>query len=184
MGVGSKAADESRAVISLLENFLEAGFDLDITISSINSTLLLRSQDEIFATVDLCLLDLISGNADFVKIGAVSTFIKRRDCVEVIKASSLPIGILDNVQPEAAALKLRDEDMVIMITDGVLDNTNKGKEAEEWLVNVINSMDTRNPQEMADYIMESVLKLETVDKDKPFGDDMTIMVTRVWKPVI
>jgi stage II sporulation protein E len=102
----------------------------------------------------------------------------------VIKASSLPIGILDNVQPEAAALKLRDEDMVIMITDGVLDNTNKGKEAEEWLVNVINSMDTRNPQEMADYIMESVLKLETVDKDKPFGDDMTIMVTRVWKPVI
>jgi len=183
MGIGSKAADESRAVISLLENFLEAGFDMETTISSINSTLLLRSQDEIFATVDLCLLDLVSGNADFVKIGAVSTFIKRRDHVEIIKASSLPIGILDNVQPEAASLKLEDEDMIIMITDGVLDNTNKGKEAEEWLVNVINSIDTRNPQEMADYIMESVIKLETGDRDKPFGDDMTIMVTRVWKPV-
>jgi len=184
MGVGSKAADESRAVISLLENFLEAGFDMDTTISSINSTLLLRSQDEIFATVDLCLLDLVTGDADFVKIGGVSTFIKRRDYVEVIKASSLPIGILDNVQPEAASLKLRDEDMIIMITDGVLDNTNKGKEAEKWLVDVINSIDTRNPQEMADHIMESVIKLETGDKDKPFGDDMTIMVTRVWKPVI
>ena len=88
MGIGSKAADESRAVISLLENFLEAGFDMDTTIRSINSTLLLRSQDEIFATVDLCLLDLISGNADFVKIGAVSTFIKRKDYVEVVKAST------------------------------------------------------------------------------------------------
>lgn len=184
MGIGSKAADESRAVISLLENFLEAGFDMETAISSINSTLLLRSQDEIFATVDLCLLDLVSGNADFVKIGAVSSFIKRKDHVEVIKASSLPIGILDNVQPEAASLKLRDEDMIIMITDGVLDNTNKGKEAEEWLANIINSMDTRNPQEMADYIMESIIKLETGDRDKPFGDDMTVMATRVWKPVI
>ncbi|NLY60240.1 MAG: stage II sporulation protein E [Clostridiales bacterium] len=184
MGIGSKAADESRAVISLLENFLEAGFDMDTTIRSINSTLLLRSQDEIFATVDLCLLDLISGNADFVKIGAVSTFIKRKDYVEVVKASSLPIGILDNVQPEAVSLKLRDEDMIIMITDGVLDNTAKGKEAERWLAGIIDSLDTRNPQEMADYIMESVLKMETGDRSKAFGDDMTIMATRVWKPII
>ncbi|HZK41539.1 MAG TPA: SpoIIE family protein phosphatase, partial [Clostridia bacterium] len=77
MGIGHKAREESRIAISLLENFLEAGFDLNTTIRSINSTLLLRSQDEIFATADLCLMDLVSGKADFVKIGAVSTYIKR-----------------------------------------------------------------------------------------------------------
>ena len=77
MGIGSKAADESRAVISLLENFLEAGFDMDTTIRSINSTLLLRSQDEIFYSRFVFAGSYI-GNADFVKIGAVSTFIKRK----------------------------------------------------------------------------------------------------------
>lgn len=197
MGTGEKAADESGVVISLLENFLEAGFDMDTTIRTINSTLLLRSQDEIFATADLCLLDLVSGNMDFVKIGAVSTFIKRRDYVEVVKASSLPIGILDSLQMETASTRLYDEDMIIMVTDGVLDNTSKGEKVDEWMAEVIDSLDTRNPQEMADHIMESVLKVENLNQDsrdssakgghvplKPFGDDMTIMVTRVWKPVM
>lgn len=183
MGIGSKAADESKVVISLLENFLEAGFDMDTTIRTINSILLLRSQDEIFATADLCLLDRVSGIADFVKIGAVSTFIKHEDYVEVIKASSLPIGILDSLQSEAASIKLKDEDMIIMVTDGVLDNASKGEKGEEWMVEVINSLDTRNPQEMADHIMESVLKTDTTPS-KTFGDDMTIMATRVWKPVM
>ena len=184
MGIGSKAADESRVVISLLENFLEAGFDLDTTIRTINSTLLLRSQDEIFATADLCLLDLVTGKADFVKIGAVSTFIKRGDYVEVVKASSLPIGILDSIQLEKASLRLKDEDTIIMITDGVLDNSSKGEKAEDWLIEVMDSLDTRNPQEMADYIMEAVLALKDHKKGKALGDDMTVMVTRVWKPMI
>jgi stage II sporulation protein E len=198
MGLGEKAANESGVVISLLENFLEAGFDMDTIIPTINSTLLLRSQDEIFATLDLCLLDLVSGDADFVKIGAVSTFIKRRNYVEVVKASSLPIGILENIQLETASLKLYDEDMIVMITDGVLDNASKGEKAEEWLVEVIDALDTRNPQEMADHIMESVLKTgrftPTTDFKAPptdgspvpsrhFVDDMTVMVTRIYKPV-
>ena len=52
-----------------------------------------------------------------------------------------------------------------MITDGVLDNTAKGKRLKDgW--SIIDSLDTRNPQEMADYIMESVLKMETGDRSK------------------
>ena len=160
MGIGHKAREESQVAISLLENFLEAGFDLKTTIRSINSTLLLRSQDEIFATADLCLLDLVSGKADFVKIGAVPTYIKRNDRVEVVKASSLPIGILDSIQPETTTLKLQDEDMIIMITDGVLDNSSMGDRAEEWLIGIIGSLETKNPQEMADHILESVLKAD------------------------
>lgn len=181
MGIGRKAEHESSVVVSLLENFLSAGFQLDITIRTINSILLLRSQEEMFATADLCLLDLVSGRADFVKIGAVATFIKREDYVEVIKASSLPIGILDNVQSEIASTRIRDGDIIVMITDGVMDNAHKGDKAEEWLTGTIGNLDTRNPQDMADKIMEAVLREGTVDKNKLFGDDMTIMVSRVWK---
>ena len=80
--------------------------------------------------------------------------------MEVVKASSLPIGILDSIQPETTTLKLQDEDMIIMITDGVLDNSSMGDRAEEWLIGIIGSLETKNPQEMADHILESVLKAD------------------------
>ncbi|NLJ40277.1 MAG: stage II sporulation protein E [Clostridiales bacterium] len=182
MGMGDKAARESTAVISLLENFLGAGFDIDTTIGTINSILMLRSQDEIFATADLCIIDLVKGTADFVKIGAVTTYIKRKDEVEVIKASSLPIGILENMQSERASLKVHDGDMIVMVTDGVLDNTSEGLKVDKWMAGLIDDFDTCNPQEMADNIMESAVGAASHGDD--FGDDMTIMVARIWKPVL
>jgi stage II sporulation protein E len=121
MGTGARAAEESSAVISLLENFLEAGFDQDITINTINSILMLRSREEIFATADICVLDLVNCHADFIKIGAVSTFIRRGDNVITIQEATLPIGILDEVEPNKITVPIQDEDMLIMVTDGVFD---------------------------------------------------------------
>ena len=75
MGSGSRADAESSMVVSLLENFLEAGFDLDMTVHTINSVLILRSRDEIFATADLCVVDLIRASAVIGNLVAMSTFI-------------------------------------------------------------------------------------------------------------
>jgi len=180
MGTGRRAAEESSAVISMLENLMEAGFGMDIAMRTINSILLVRSHEEMFATADLCVVDLVSGIADVVKIGAASTYIKRRDHVEVIKASTLPIGILDNVQLETVRINLHDEDMIIMVTDGIIDGIKKGDYNDQWLANIIADIDTRNPQEMADYIMDMVLK----ENEGEPQDDMTVMVSRVWKPAV
>lgn len=180
MGTGSRAAEESSAVISMLENLMEAGFDMDITMRTINSILLVRSHEEMFATADLCVIDLVSGSADVVKIGAVSTFIKRRDHVEVIKASTLPIGILDSVQLETVRINLFDEDMIIMVTDGIIDGIKRWDHDDQWLATVIAEVDTRNPQEMAEYIIDRVLM---EGEGEPI-DDMTVMVSRIWKPAV
>ena len=180
MGTGKRAAEESSAVISMLENLMEAGFGMDITMRTINSILLVRSRDEMFATADLCVVDLVSGIADVVKIGAVSTYIKRRDHVEVIKASTLPIGILDNVQLETVRINLYDEDMIIMVTDGITDGIKRWNYGDQWLANIIADMDTRNPQEMADYIIDMILE---ENEGEPL-DDMTVMVSRVWRPAV
>jgi stage II sporulation protein E len=178
MGSGSKADAESGIVVSLLENFLEAGFDLDMTIKTINSILILRSREEIFATADLCVIDLVTANADFIKIGAVSTFIKRKDGVKVIKAPALPMGILEEVQVENVKEVLEDGDMIVMVTDGVLDSINPEADQDDWILDVVSKFDTRNPQELADYIMEEALK----QADGVARDDMTVMVSRIWKP--
>lgn len=178
MGSGSRAADESNAVISLLENFLEAGFDLDITIRTINSILMLRSREEMFATADLCIVDLVTANADFIKIGAVSTFIKRRDYVEVIRTPALPMGILEEIHAETVTITLEDGDMIVMLTDGVLDNIDSELDRDQWMANTISQLDTHNPQELVDYIMEETLK----QSGGEIKDDMTVMVSRVWRP--
>ncbi len=178
MGFGAKAAEESSAVISLLENFLEAGFDQNITIKTINSILMLRSREEMFATADLCIMDLVGGNADFIKIGGVPSFILREDKVEIIRQAALPIGILDDVQLDNISVPINDEDMIIMITDGILDAFSTIGDGEKSLANFIASQDTSNPQELADSIIEEAL----FHNDGEAGDDMTVMVGRVWKP--
>ncbi len=88
--------------------------------------------------------------------------------------------------------------MIIMITDGVLDNSSMGDRAEEWLIGIIGSLETKNPQEMADHILESVLKADNrviplmPDQGSRNGkshtvpisqDDMTVMATRVWRSI-
>lgn len=178
MGSGSRADAQSSIVVSLLENFLEAGFDLNLTIQTVNSVLILRSREEIFATADLCVIDLVTGSADFIKIGAASTFIKKKDTVKVIKAPALPMGILEDIQPESVKEVLEDGDMIVMVTDGVLDSVDVHVNPEEWMVEVISKLDSCNPQELADHIMNEVLK----QADGIARDDMTVMVSRIWKP--
>lgn len=69
MGTGQAASSQSKAVISLLEHFMETGFDQDTAIKFINSILVLKSDDDSFATIDLSAIDLYNGKIEFVKIG-------------------------------------------------------------------------------------------------------------------
>ncbi|NLA83056.1 MAG: stage II sporulation protein E [Clostridiales bacterium] len=178
MGSGARAAEESSAVISLLENFLEAGFDQSIAIKTINSILMLRSREEMYATADLCILDLVEGSAEFIKIGGVSSFIRRRDKVDIIRQPALPMGILEDVQLETITMPIQDEDMIIMVTDGVLDAFSAAGDGEQALAAFIQTLETVNPQELSELIMEEAL----FHLDGEAKDDMTVMTGRVWEP--
>lgn len=85
MGSGFEAAMESNTTITLIEKFMEAGFDRNTTMKAINSILLLKNNTESFATVDLGIIDLYEGIGEFIKVGAVSTFIKSGFDVEIIE---------------------------------------------------------------------------------------------------
>jgi stage II sporulation protein E len=177
MGTGYKASVESGTTIRLLEKFLYAGFDKDLAVKSINSLLLMKSNEETYATIDLSVINQYNGEVEFVKVGAVSTFIKYEDHVDVIKVGSLPVGILKNVEMEFVRKKLQDGDFVIMVSDGILDSNQSEINKERWLAEVINNINTRNPQKIADEILNTCL-------DANGGvacDDMTIMVAKIWE---
>ncbi|NLY42532.1 MAG: stage II sporulation protein E [Clostridiaceae bacterium] len=179
MGSGRKASRESSATIALLEQFLDSGFDKDTAVKLINSVLVLKSPDESFATIDLSVLDLYTGNIEFIKVGAASTFIKRKEKIEVVKSTSLPIGILNNIDMELSSKRLDEGDYVIMMTDGVLDSREDSIKKEEWVKEALSNMNTANPQVMADQL----LKMAIENYGNRVKDDMTVMVAKVWKKV-
>ncbi len=176
MGTGLNAYQESEKVVDLLEQFLEAGFSKETAVKMINSALVLRDQGKTFSTIDISSIDLYSGVCEFLKIGAATSFIKRGNWVEAITSTSLPAGVFQQTDYEKTCRKLYDGDMIIMVTDGVLDVL-PVEHQEKLMKDIILEHQTNNPKELADYILSRVRQY----KSGRFLDDMTVLVIGIWK---
>ena len=78
MGVGAEASCSSQSTLGLLELVLGVGLKADQAVRAVNSMMLLRSDKESFATLDLSLIDLRTGSGELFKLGAPPTFLKRK----------------------------------------------------------------------------------------------------------
>lgn len=172
MGTGHRASRDSGATVSLLGDFLEAGFDKTIAVRLINSIMVMKSANEAFATVDMCVIDLFSGEAEFIKNGAEPSYIKRSDSTEVVRAASLPVGVMQDMEIETFAHKIYEDDFVVMLSDGL--QMKQGH--EDWIKYIINDAERKMPaQELADRIMDMAKTLKGGETD----DDMTVMVLKM-----
>lgn len=170
MGSGIEAHQESKTTVDLVSLFFKTGFNRDTVFETINDILLLRGEDEIFSTLDVCLLDLTAGVVELTKIGSSPSYIIKDGQLEKITSTNLPIGILDNVTPAAFRRTLHLDDCLIMMTDGVYDALN-------------DRMTTRELSQYMDYLQHSgkdanamakhILKT-AVGEDMPL-DDMSVL---------
>lgn len=175
MGTGKEAADESETVLALLEQLLEAGFKTETAIRLINSNLVLKADKQTFSTIDIGTINLCTGMCEFVKLGAASTFIKRGNWVETISSTTLPIGMFKAVDYDSVTKKLYEGDIIIMITDGVLDClTTEDKEA--YMEKTIIDIKSNNPQEIANRILDHTLSQSNYIP----MDDMTVIAAGIW----
>ena len=176
MGKGKKAYDESSVTIDILENMMEAKIDKEIVINTINNMLLLKSSEEIFSTLDLGIIDLKKGRLETVKMGACSTYISRENKdVDLISSSSLPVGILSEVNLDRHNVKIKDGDFIIMVSDGIVDAGKNNDFGENWLIYFLKKLTTANPKEIANQILDRALELQLGDVE----DYMTVLVTKV-----
>ncbi|MBQ7108843.1 MAG: SpoIIE family protein phosphatase [Clostridia bacterium] len=172
MGTGHRAARDSGATVKLLGDFLEAGFDKSVAVRLINSIMVMKSANEAFATVDMCIIDLYSGEAEFVKNGAEASYIKRGDITETVRAASLPVGIMRDMEIETFAHRVTAGDIIVMLSDGL--QMKKGH--EEWIKRMVEEADgNMPPQELAERIMGMAKTL----KGGEVEDDMTAVVLKV-----
>ena len=178
MGKGKKAYEESSITIDILEKMMDAKINDEVIINTINNMLLLKSSDEMFSTIDLGIMDLKKGYLETIKMGACSTYIKRENKdIDLISSSSLPVGILSEIKPDRKSVKIKDDDYIIMVSDGILDAGKNNDLGDNWLIYFLQKIDTTNPKEIANKILDRAIQLQSGNVE----DDMTVLVTKVCK---
>lgn len=175
MGTGLDAARTSNVVVEMLEQFFEIGFSEATGVRLVNWAMAAKSEENPF-TLDLAVFDLYEGKYSMLKFGAMASYIKRGNQVWVVRPSSLPAGVFENALPDVAEYDVRDGDYVIMVSDGVMDVL-PFFDKEQQMANIIERLPRCNPKLMAEILMEEV----SFFMGEEFKDDMTVVVSGVWK---
>ena len=64
MGSGEKAHKESKTAMDLVSLFFKTGFTREAVFETINNIMLLRGEEEIYSTLDVCTIDLAAGTIE------------------------------------------------------------------------------------------------------------------------
>lgn len=171
MGQGEDAVAESGLVARLFKELVTAGFDKTKALGMINSALCLNADRESFSTADILEIDLESGHAEFLKVGSADSFIKRKDEITTVSSKSLPIGILEKIDAQEEKFRMKNGDMIIMVSDGV-GEAGTGVLKNDWIKKII-----KNPKNTQKEMCEKIMG--GAKRRSKFSDDMSCVVIKI-----
>ena len=167
MGTGNLAHEKSQNVIDIITNLVNSNIDLK-NLSLVLNNVLLKVNSSIFSTLDLAQINLYSGKLDLIKLSSPISIVKRQNNIEVFTAKSLPIGVLEDIQPSYIKTYLTSGDFLVICSDGVVDSLK-----EEGLIKLINTTPLLSAQLLAETIIEESFYLSDNI------DDLTCLVIKV-----
>lgn len=164
MGSGNRARIDSTFACSVLRHLLKAGFDPDTALEMLNSAMLVKSQDESFATVDLCKIDLNTGKVLLYKSGSASTYVRCGGSFAQIECESLPIGTSLSLSYSGKSFTLSDGDIILMTSDGA-------QLGYEWLSRLL----LRDGADDITSLVGAVGEAARCSEESGYSDDITIL---------
>ena len=174
MGHGTGAQHESKKTLELLSLCMEAGYTRAQAMTAVNGSMLSATGGEKFATVDLCLVDLWSGEAAMNKLGACASLLAQGQKIQWIEGAALPLGIIEHVVPMEHRFSLGEGDLLLLMSDGIMD----AFENEEDVTAILRQCRGDTPQHIADAILREAL----AQRDGLPPDDMTVLCGWVYQP--
>lgn len=168
MGNGGRAAVDSIMTCNFILKLLKAGFGFNAALKLINSALLVKAGEESLATLDIGCIDLYTGVTRFLKAGASASFVTRNKKTVMVGADSLPVGILQGISYNENEIKLQENDLIVMVTDGAVSIT------PEWLKDEISLLSELPPKEIATKIA-TLAKKRNGEND----DDITVLAAKI-----
>ena len=169
MGTGGRAAVDGSMAEGIMTRLIKAGLGFDCALQVVNSALMVKSEDESLATLDIVCIDLFTGIAELMKAGAPATYVKKDGVVERIDFSSLPVGILADVKLAHKTVHLADTDWVLMVSDGAVSS------GDRKIMDIMKNWTDGSAQEMAQVIIA-----ETHNRsDGGYDDDITAIAMNI-----
>lgn len=175
-GSGEQAAEDSGRVLDLMEKLLEAGYGAEAAVEMVNTALFVTGEDRNHPTLDICSMNLYSGECEFRKVGGAASFLRREEEVKVLAEGNLPLGVFQQTKIRPISINLRDGDYLFMMSDGVIDAFS-GQGYESAVCRAIGDMQEQNPGELA----EKLLRMALIAAGGRVRDDMTIAVIGIWE---
>lgn len=175
MGNGVSARQESYAALALMVESLRAGYTRAQALDVVNALMLMCTGREMYATMDLCMIDLHTGETAFEKLGACPSYVVRDGEVRTIGADTLPVGVLPEVESHSLRMTLRPGDVVILLTDGVAEAFPGG---DEGLRSAIEKLCWLHPQAVGDKLIAQALSTGAAK------DDMAVLCVRVNRQLL
>ena len=170
MGYGEKASLEAKVAADTILDLIEAGLDGESAVKATNSLMLSRGEVS-FSSADLCLYDAFERRAKIIKCGSAVSFTKSSDRVDTLYSRSLPLGSKLKNGIETFTLPASCGDIIVMISDGVLESVTKGTLKDAWLIKELEDFNGNSPTELSELILEKALAKCSYSPN----DDITVL---------
>ena len=175
MGTGIEANKISNSLVELFSEMSRIGLNPGIVTNMLGSFIQYISNTEKIVTLDTLSVDLLTGECDLLKIGGAPTFILRGKEVEIIYCDSLPLGILDRVDFLEEKRLLEPGDIIISVSDGVVDSKRDMINKEYWVSTFLKRLDIDEPQVIAEELLAKTVE----NYNNNIKDDITIVVSKI-----
>lgn len=170
MGSGTRARIDSAFACGLLTKFLESGIDTESAIEMLNTSLMVKSSDESFATLDVCKVDLYTGRTTIYKAGGADSFVRSGKSITKIHGDSLPIGVAESTAVSSHSFIVGEDDVIIMTSDGA-------DLSEKWLEQALNKESAYNLEEL----VKTVATAARFSSEKDNRDDISVVAMQIKK---
>lgn len=175
MGTGEMAQKVSSSVVDLFVEMNKTGLNSEVTTNMLSSFMQYISNTEKIITLDALSIDLFSGECEFFKVGGAPSFIIRRGGVEIINSDTLPMGIFEKVDFFREKRTLERGDIVVSVSDGVIDSKRDVVNKEFWVSGFLNAIYIDEPEVIAEELLHKTVE----NYGGKVMDDVTIIVAKV-----
>jgi stage II sporulation protein E len=169
MGSGSRARVDSAFACGMTAKLLRAGVTVQCAAEVVNNALCVKSDDESFATLDICEIDLFTGKVEVYKAGGAPTYVKCGRKITKLEGGGIPAGVKQIPTIGRQSFTAGENDMILMVSDGAeLD--------EQWLGRQI----ARDQTDM-NALAQSLAGAARYASEKGRGDDVSVIAIKLEK---
>lgn len=124
MGSGEAAAKSSLLISGIFQRMIASDMDAVQAVKTVNHLM----HSDIYATLDVICINVHTRKAYLIKSAACPTLLIRKKRLLRLDGRSLPVGILEEIEPHCMEVQLQKDDEILMVSDGV-----RLQEIEHWL---------------------------------------------------